>query len=168
MRAPKNLVKVKYTTGEKYVDSKFNPYTGYYCELRGKAYPGKVYTGVAKPLKLISSLSKNNKIAGIAFDPSTTYTPHSHSGTENMYAPEKEYVFRYFIKYINTIPIYIKEINAGTYNSIKDNPLYQTTVLKFTISEKGSQSNGFFDMNEVERANKKMSGIKLYLQDELV
>ena len=168
MRAPKNLVKVKYTMGEKYVDSKFNPYTGYYCELRGKAYPGKVYTGVAKPLKLISSLSKNNKIAGIAFDPSTTYTPHSHSGTENMYAPEKEYVFRYFIKYINTIPIYIKEINAGTYNSIKDNPLYQTTVLKFTISEKGSQSNGFFDMNEVERAKKKMSGIKLYLQDELV
>lgn len=168
MRAPKNLVKVKYTMGEKYIDSNSNPYTGYYCELRGKAYPGKVYTGTAKPLKLISSLTKNNKITGIAFNPEITYTPHSHSGTENMYTPEKEYVFRYFIKYIHTIPIYIKEINGNTYNSVKDNPLYQTTVLKFTISEKGSQSNGFFDMNEVEQANKKMPGIKLYLQDELV
>jgi hypothetical protein len=155
MRAPKNLVKVKYTMGEKYVDSNFNPYTGYYCELRGKAYPGKVYTGASKPLKLISSLNKSTKINGITFNVSSTYDS------------EIEFVFRYFVKYINTVPVYIKEINADTYNSIKDNPLYQTTVLKFTVSEKGSPSNGFFDMNEVEQANKKMSGIKLYLQDEL-
>ena len=155
MRAPKNLVKVKYTMGEKYVDSNLNPYTGYYCELRGKAYPGKVYTGKAKPLKLISSLSKNNKITGTSFN------------IESTFDSTKEYVLRYFIKYIHTIPIYIKEINADTYNSVKDNPLYQTTVLKFTISDRGI-NNGFFNNEEVEQANKKMSGIKLYLQDELV
>jgi len=145
MRAPKNLVKVKYTMGEKYVDSNFNPYTGYYCELRGKAYPGKVYTGTTKPLKLISSLVKNDKINGIAFNIESTYNS------------TKEYVLRYFIKYIHTIPIYIKEINADTYNSVKDNPLYQTSVLKFTISDLGA-NNGFFNNEEVEQADKKCLG----------
>jgi hypothetical protein len=155
MRAPKNLVKVKYTMGEKYVDSNFIPYTGYYCEVQGKAYPGKVYTGIAKPLKLISSLVKNNKVNGIAFN------------VESTYDSTKEYVLRYFIKYINTIPVYIKEINVDTYNSVKDNPLYQTAVLKFSIADKAA-NNGSFDNNEVEQANKKMTGIKLFLQDELV
>ena len=77
MRAPKNLVKVKYTMEEKYVDSNFIPYTGYYCELRGKAYPGKVYTGISKPLKLISSLVSNNKISNYVFIPDgKEYTFH--------------------------------------------------------------------------------------------
>jgi hypothetical protein len=155
MRAPKNLVKVKYTRGEKYVDSNFIPYVGYYCELRGKAYPGKVYTGVAKPLKLISSLVKNNKVNGIAFNIASTYDS------------VEDHVLRYFIKYIHTVPVYIKEINADTYNSVKNNPLYQTTVLKFTISDRGA-NNGFFNMDEVEQADKKMPGVKLFLQEELV
>jgi hypothetical protein len=154
MRAPKNLVKVKYTRGEKYVDSNFIPYTGYYCELQGKAYPGKVYTGVAKPLKLISSLAKsNNKINSHIFIPDG-----------------KEYVLRYFIKYINTVPVYLKEIDNATYNKVKDNPLYQTIFLEYRVAdvESGVFVNGFFNMNEVEQADKKMPGIKLFLQDELV
>jgi hypothetical protein len=151
MRAPKNLVKVKYTMGEKYVDSNFIPYTGYYCELRGKAYPGKVYTGISKPLKLISSLVSNNKISNYVFIPDG-----------------KEYTLRYFIKYINTIPIYLKEIDSTTYNKVKDNPLYQTIALTFNVYSQGPTANGFFNINEVEQANKKMPGIKLYLQDELV
>ena len=156
MRAPKNLVKVKYTMGEKYVDSNFNPYTGYYCELRGKAYPGKVYTGKAKPLILISSLVKNDKINGIAFN------------IESTYDSTKEYMLRYFIKYIHTIPIYIKEINVDTYNSINNNPLYQTIALKFYASFQGPTLNGSFNKDEVEQADKKMPGIKLFLQEELV
>jgi hypothetical protein len=155
MRAPKNLVKVKYTMGEKYVDSNFNPYEGYYCEVQGKAYPGKVYTGKSKPLKLISSLINNNKVSGFVFNP-----------TEDDL--QKKSTLRYFIKYIHTIPIYIKEINLSTYNSVKSNPLYQTLVLKYTVSTDSPMVNGFFDMDEVEQANKKMPGIKLYLQDELV
>lgn len=153
MRAPKNLVKVKYTMGEKYVDSNFNPYEGYYCEVQGKAYPGKVYTGKSKPLKLISSLINNNKVS------SHTFIPDG-----------KEYTLRYFVKYINVIPVYLKEIDSVTYSKIKDNPLYQTIFLKYKIAEieSGVLFNGFFDMDEVEQANKKMPGIKLYLQDELV
>ena len=142
MRAPKNLVKVKYTMGEKYVDSNFIPYTGYYCELQGKAYPGKVYTGVAKPLKLISSLAKNNEVKGYVFIPN-----------------ENASTLRYFIKYINSIPVYIKEISLDTYNLVKSNPLYQTTVLEYHIP------NGLFDVDDVEQADKKMPGIKLFLQE---
>jgi hypothetical protein len=145
MRAPKNLVKVKYTMGEKYVDSNFIPYTGYYCELQGKAYPGKVYTGVAKPLKLISSLAKNNEVKGYVFIPN-----------------ENASTLRYFIKYINAIPVYLKEIDSITYSKVKDNPLYQTTVLEYNIPY------AFFNNEEVEQADKKMPGIKLFLQDELV
>lgn len=153
MRAPKNIVKVKYTMGEKYVDSNFNPYIGYYCELQGKAYPGKVYTGKSKPLKLISSLSKNNEIKSHVFIPS-----------------DKEYTLRYFVKYINTIPVYLKEVDINTYNKIKDNPLYQTVALQYRLAptEPGIFVNGYFDKNEVEQADKKMPGIKLYLQEELV
>jgi hypothetical protein len=153
MRAPKNLVKVKYTMGEKYVDSNFNPYEGYYCEVQGKAYPGKAYTGKSKPLKLISSLINNNKVS------SHTFIPDG-----------KEYTLRYFVKYINVVPVYLKEIDSVTYSKIKDNPLYQTIFLKYKIAEieSGVLFNGFFDIDEVEQANKKMPGIKLYLQDELV
>jgi len=153
MRAPKNLVKVKYTMGEKYVDSNFNPYEGYYCEVQGKAYPEKAYTGKSKPLKLISSLINNNKVS------SHTFIPDG-----------KEYTLRYFVKYINVVPVYLKEIDSVTYSKIKDNPLYQTIFLKYKIAEieSGVLFNGFFDIDEVEQANKKMPGIKLYLQDELV
>jgi hypothetical protein len=164
MRAPKNLVKVKYTMGEKYVDSNFNPYTGYYCELQGKAYPGKAYTGKAKPLKLISSLNKDSKVNSYFFNSQSLINSEDKEG--NVSSGEK-FVLRYFIKYIHTIPIYIKEINADTYNSAKDNSLYQTVALKYDASAM-FRKGGSFDMDEVEQADKKMSGIKLYLQDELV
>lgn len=155
MRAPKNIAKVNYTSGEKYLDSNYNPYTGYYCEIKGKAYPGKVYTGLSKQLILASSLVKDNNIKGYVFTP-----------TEDDY--QKDNILRYFIKYIHTIPIYLKEIDITTYNQVKNNPLYQTIALTFTIYSQGPTTNGFFDIDEVEQADKKMSGIKLYLQDELL
>lgn len=166
MRVPKNVAKINYTTGEKYLDSNFNPYVGYYCEVKGKAYPGKIYTGRSKQLILTSNLVKDNKINGIFFNPENTW--HSHSEMENDSSLEEKYVFRYFVKYLNTIPVYIKEINVDVYNSIKTNPLYQTVVLKFTISDKGSPTNGFFNIDEINQAEKKMTGIKLYLQEELL
>ncbi len=155
MRAPKNIAKVNYTTGEKYLDSNYNPYTGYYCEIKGKAYPGKVYTGLAKQLILASSLVKNNNIKGYVFSP-----------TEDDY--QKDSILRYFIKYIHTVPVYLKEIDVITYNKVKNNPLYQTVALRFIISTQGLTADGYFDIDEVEQADKKMPGIKLYLQDELL
>jgi hypothetical protein len=164
MRAPKNLVKVKYTRGEKYVDSNFIPYTGYYCELQGKAYPGKIYTGVTKPLKLISSLVKSGKVNSHFFNPQSITDSQDKEGNVSV---GKEFILRYFIKYIHTIPVYIKEINSITYNSVKNNPLYQTVALKYA-SDFAFKKGGSFNIDEVEQADKKMSGIKLYLQDELV
>jgi hypothetical protein len=155
MRAPKNIAKVNYTIGEKYLDSNYNPYVGYYCEVKGKAYPGKVYTGLAKPLILASSLVKDNNIKGYVF-----------TSTKDDY--QKDSILRYFIKYIHTVPIYLKEIDVTTYNKVKNNPLYQTTALTFTIYSQGHVAGGYFDIDEVEQADKKMSGIKLYLQDELL
>jgi hypothetical protein len=155
MRAPKNIAKVNYTTGGKYLDSNFNPYIGYYCEVKGKAYPGKVYTGRSKSLILASSLVKDNNIKGYVFTP-----------TEDDY--QKTNILRYFVKYIHTIPVYLKEIDVTTYNKVKNNPLYQTITLTFTVYSQGPTVNGFFDIDEVEQADKKMPGIKLYLQDELL
>jgi hypothetical protein len=166
MRVPKNVVKVNYTTGEKYLDSNFNPYVGYYCEVKGKVYPGEVYTGRSKQLILASSLIKDNKVPGIAFNPEDTWHSHS-SDREEYHSEEEKHVFRYFVKYIHTIPIYIKEVNIDTYNSVRNNPLYQVLMLKFTISDLGFPTNGFFNKDEVEQADKTMHGIKLYLQEEV-
>jgi hypothetical protein len=166
MRVPKNIAKINYTTGEKYLDSNFNPYVGYYCEVKGKIYPGKVYTGKSKQLILASSLVKDNKISGIHFNQEDTW--HDDLEIEDPLKLKKEYVFRYFVKYTHTVPIYIKEINIDTYNSVRNNPLYQTLMLKFTISDLGGfPNNGFFNKEEVERADKEMFGIKLYLQEEI-
>jgi hypothetical protein len=154
MRAPKNIAKVNYTSGEKYLDSNYNPYTGYYCEVRGKAYPGKVYTGLAKQLILASSLVRDNKVNNYRF-------------VSNPNDFQKEHVLRYFIKYINAVPIVVKEIDFNTYNNFKNNPAYQVISLKYQVLEEGSTFSGLFDDDEVEQADKKMPGIKLYLQDEL-
>ena len=155
MRAPKNIAKVNYTTGGEYLDSNFIPYVGYYCEVRGKAYPGKVYTGLAKQLILASSLVKDNNIKGYVFTP-----------TGDDY--QKGSILRYFIKYIHTVPVYLKEIDVTTYNKVKNNPLYQTITLTFTTYSQGPTADGYFDIDEVEQADKIMPGIKLYLQDELL
>lgn len=163
MRAPKNIAKVNYTTGGKYLDSNFNPYVGYYCEVRGKAYPGKVYTGRSKPLILASSLVKNNKVNGYYFNINDFVPPEDEEGNISMGG---ETVLRYFVKYIFAIPVYIKEINFNTYNSIKNNALYQTVVLEYNISA-AFREGGTFNIDEIEQAEKKMPGIKLYLQEEL-
>lgn len=155
MRAPKNIAKVNYTSGEKYLDYNYNPYTGYYCEIRGKAYPGKIYTGLAKQLILASSLVRDNKVNNYRF----IANPNDF---------QKEHVLRYFIKYINAVPIVIKEIDFNTYNNFKNNPVYQVISLKYQVLEEGSTFSGLFDDDEVEQANKKMPGVKLYLQDELL
>jgi len=162
MRAPKNIAKVNYTSGEKYLDSNYNPYTGYYCEVKGKAYPGKVYTGKSKQLILASSLVKNNKVNGYYFNINDVIPEEDEEG--NISTDEK-FVLRYFIKYIHTIPVYIKEINIDTYNSVKNNPLYQTVVLNCDVTG-AFRKGGTFNIDEVEQADKKMSGIKLYLQEE--
>jgi hypothetical protein len=162
MRAPKNIAKVNYTNGEKYLDSNFNPYVGYYCEVRGKAYPGKVYTGRSKQLILASSLVKNNKVNGYYFNINDIVPDEDEEGN---ISTNPEFVLRYFIKYIHTIPIYIKEINIDTYNSVKNNPLYQTLVLRCD-TRLAFRKGGTFDINEIEQADKKMPGIKLYLQEE--
>jgi len=162
MRAPKNIAKVNYTSGEKYLDSNYNPYTGYYCEVKGKAYPGKVYTGRSKQLILASSLVKNNKVNGYYFNINDVIPEEDEEG--NISTDEK-FVLRYFIKYIHTIPVYIKEINIDTYNSVKNNPLYQTVVLNCDVTG-AFRKGGTFNIDEVEQADKKMSGIKLYLQEE--
>ena len=164
MRVPKNIAKVNYTTGGKYLDSNFNPYVGYYCEVRGKVYPGKVYTGRAKQLILASSLVKNNKVNGYYFNINDVIPPEDEEGNVS---ENPEFVLRYFIKYIHTIPVYIKEINIDTYNSVKNNPLYQTLVLRCD-TRFAFRKGGTFDINEIEQADKKMPGIKLYLQEELL
>ena len=84
---------------------------------------------------------------------------------EGNISTDEKFVLRYFIKYIHTIPVYIKEINIDTYNSVKNNPLYQTVVLNCNVTG-GFRKGGTFNIDEVEQADKKMPGIKLYLQEE--
>ncbi len=163
MRAPKNIAKVNYTTGGKYLDSNYNPYTGYYCEVRGKAYPGKVYTGRSKPLILASSLVKDNKVKGYYFNIDTVIGDEDQEGNVSK---GKDFVLRYFVKYVFAVPVYIREVDINTYNKVKNNPLYQTVVLKYT-TRFAFRVGGFFNIEEVEQAEKKMPGIKLYLQEEL-
>jgi hypothetical protein len=164
MRAPKNIAKINYTTGEKYLDSNFNPYVGYYCEIKGKAYPGKIYTGRSKQLILASSLVKDNKVNSYFFNLIDVIPQEDEEGH---ISTDEKFVLRYFVKYIHAVPIYIKEVNIDTYNSIKNNPLYQTVVLNCNVSG-AFRRGGTFNIDEVEQADKTMHGIKLYLQEETV
>lgn len=167
LRIPKNqIVASKYTAGKEYmfIDT-YREYIGYYYELRGKTYAGKEFSIGAPELIHIYSDQVNKSLMN-----PNTYIYGKVSGTKIVQTKIESTVFtpteddykkgskvRYFIKKMNVYPILIKEVNQITYESVKNDPLYQS--LKADIKLYPTE----YDLNELD---KQMLGIKDYLNSE--
>ncbi len=163
LRIPQNqTVTSKYTTGKEYLLlNTHKEYQGYYYELNNKFFAGKEFNINAPEIVKITS----DKVNKLLLNPSTeTYGNISNIKLNNQ-KPFSYYfnkdttdnTFRYFTKKVNEN--IIKEINKDNYDQIITNPLYVSVALYY-------QSN--FDENELNEAEKKIPGIKEYINTTYV
>jgi hypothetical protein len=135
MGVPKNqILENQYTRGgEFYTSSDGKNYQGYYCIiLSTKFFTGKTYDSTSKPLT------------------KRTETPSTSNPTS---LPKQNSPTRFFIRKVNVQPIIIKEVDENTYESLQNNPIYQTTYV------------GVYNGNNQtpDQAEKQMPGIKTFL-----
>lgn len=135
MGVPKNqILENQYTRGgEFYTSSDGKNYQGYYCIISStKFFTGKTYDSTSKPL------TKRIEIPSVA-------NPTS--------LPKQVLATRFFIRKVNVQPIIIKEVNEDTYESLQNDPIYQTTYI------------GTYNGNNQtpDQAEKQIQGIKTFL-----
>jgi hypothetical protein len=156
MKIPKNVIQTgKYTSGgEFYFKITQAPYKGYYYILNDSYYVGKEYSENAS--EIIKIQQTNNML----FRGSTAIFSVISGITSQMLKPPKvtsvqsnvesnSISERYFSSQINVKPTLIKEINKDTYDSLQENPLYQTTFIGPTQS--------------IDQAEKQLPGLKTFL-----
>jgi hypothetical protein len=157
---PNIIVTSKYTSGDEYMfESTYNKYQGYYYELNGKLYAGKVFDSFAPILIKIQSKDINPALLNPA-----TYLYATLSGANSTQSEPVPYyydssrpdndAFRYFIQKRNVTPINIKEINKKTFEEFQLNPSYASVQLSYQNK---------FDQTEVEKAESNMPGIKTFV-----
>ena len=157
MKIPKNVIQTgKYTSGgEFYFKITQAPYKGYYYILNDSYYVGKEYSENAS--EIIKIQQTNNML----FRGSTAIFSVISGITSQMLKPPKvtsvqsniesnSISERYFSSQINVKPTLIKEINKDTYDSLQENPLYQTTFIGPTQS--------------IDQAEKQLPGLKSFLE----
>ena len=156
MRIPKNLIETgKYTSGKEFVYKiTQTPFQGYYYILDNLYYVGKEYNKDAPELiKITSSNTLLNRkstsifslVSGITSQ--ALKTPKITSVQPNI--ENNKVDTRYFSRQVNIQPIIIKEIDKESYDSLQNNPLYQTTFI----------GNG----QTIDQANTQMPGLKAFL-----
>ena len=156
MKIPKNIIQTgKYTSGgEFYTKDQQVSYKGYYYILNDSYYAGKEYSNKAPELIKIEqantmlfnpSLAIFSVISGITSQMLKSPKVISiQPNIESNSVPE-----RYFSSQINIKPTLIKEISKNTYDSLQENPLYQTTFIGPTQS--------------IDQANNQLPGLKIWL-----
>jgi hypothetical protein len=155
MRIPANLITGSYTSGTEFVYKQTNvPYKGYYYSLNNSYYTGKSYN--SESIEIIT-LSQANSLLS---DPDTAVYAFISGITSQQLQKEKitsiqvdiennPVLSRYFCSNVNVYPKLIKEISKATYDSIKNDPLYQTTFLDSTQG--------------IDQADKQLPGLKTWL-----
>lgn len=155
MKIPTNLIQTKYTTGGELIYKNTNtPYKGYYYVLNDSFFAGKNFNVHASELIKIEDSNKllNNSstmmYSLISGKSSQQLVPKSirsfHFDNEIVNTDT-----RYFIRNLNIYPILIKEVTKTTYNSVKNDHLYQTTFINTSQS--------------IEQADKQLPGLKAWL-----
>ena len=139
----------------------YRDYQGYYYETNGKTFAGKEFNQYAPELEKVQIKEGNNRrfnplltnAATFIYGKISKFKIDSSKSIPYYFNPDTtDNVFRYFAKKTNEN--IIKEINKDNFNLIKNNPLYISISLYY-------QSN--FNENELNEAEKKMPGIKEYI-----
>lgn len=157
MRVPKNIIKeAKYTSGGEFIDKNKNSYVGYYTELNGQFYKGKVFDYKNDILFKVDTKTTNNLLGQIFNIASNQFKSYLFKKSSQDIL--KGYSYRYFVKQSNINPIIIKEVDEDMYKSIQNNYLYQTLKLKYDLVK------GFND-KELNEAENKMKGIKDFIKN---
>ena len=182
MRKPKNQILTnQYTSGGEFIEKEtLNTYQGYYYEDSGRYYIGKDFSPNSKELIKPEKSKENNLL--IRLSPlALGLLAGNLSKLKRLVSTEKisakigfqltpddakrGYATRYFAKKINSNPILIKEIDNNTFNQLKNDITHQTISLKYyTPPAVGDINENYFEPKELEEANKKMPGLKLFLQ----
>jgi hypothetical protein len=153
MRIPANIIKIKYTSGDKFVFSfNYKFYQGYYYELNDKFFAGKEFDIYAPELIKANSNNVNTALTNpqtYIYGVLSKIKPSNKKPLSFIYRYKSD--TRYFI--YNITSKIIKEVDKKTYDEFKINPYYISVALNF--------SNGFDDI-ELNKAEKKIPGIKTF------
>lgn len=149
IRFPKNIILTEqYSSGGEFINTSDNtPYKGYYHIINGKTFSGKIHDSKSQLLEHVETRNKKNKI-NLNILKKYIYSPSENDIKKGMSK-------RYFTKKINETPINISEINYDTYLILKNKPEFATLELNWNL-----QNNNDF---QIEEAEKKFTGIKLFL-----
>jgi hypothetical protein len=145
VRLPSNItIQSQYTIGKEYIDIKTNKeYQGYYYEINGKTFAGKVFNVLAPELRKITIFDLQNPFLKKAS--SFLYGTLSKVKLNNTVASGKTFTFtdeemiqgyktRYFAKKLNETPILIREISKEEFKILKTNPIYQLAQIDYKLN----------------------------------
>lgn len=180
LRIPPNQIVSKYSSGNEYMFvTTQKEYKGYYYEINGKLFAGKVFNPNNPEIVKINS-NKFNKLLGnastyvygvisgvkipnVPFNSTPTTTLNTtdviDASSSNMndtvaFINDKNNItLKFYCKKVNQQPIIIKEIDENTYKSLQKDPLYQTTFV-------GTYQN---KTQTADDAEKQVQGIKAFL-----
>jgi hypothetical protein len=163
IRVPKNIIiEAKYTIGNEFIIlPSYQEYQGYYYEMNGKFFAGKLFNEIAPQLNKIDVLKMNNllnKPSTFLYGNLSKIKLNNSNIPSYIFQPSKDdydkgYSIRYFYNKNNVTPTIIREINKETHDNLINNPLYHIISIKWYIS---------FD-NDLDKAEKQMPGFKAFL-----
>lgn len=162
MRVPANLIKYNYTSGNEYAyASDYKYYQGHYYEINGKFFAGKEFsTDSSELIKVSNSINVNTLLTQ-----ASTYVYGFLSKTKLNNNKPSSFLYkykdtnRYFLSKVNVNPILIKEVDETTFKNFQNDPLYKSVTLYY---------NGGFSDTEVNEAEKKMPGIKTFVNTSYI
>jgi len=166
MRVPSNIITTgMYTIGKEFINTSDNkPYQGYYYQIGDRFFVGRSFNQNAPELKKVTDdhfffININEDYGRLTqLDPKSMQVPKPiHNPDMSIKDAGGDSFYTYYAKKINQYPILIREINKETYDSLKNNNIWQVIALIST------QGDGGIDMGEINKAEKEMSGIKTWL-----
>jgi hypothetical protein len=155
MAIPSNIIQFKSTSGGEYIDKATGaPYTGPYYELQGSFFAGRIYkendpeiVPVSKANTLLKSFLTAAYSLASGMASQQFQSPVLNSVTNfNQGGESTSNTVRYFYRQTNVQPAVIKETDEDSYNTIINNPLFQTTTIgDRSIEQAESQLPGIRD-----------------------
>lgn len=166
MRIPSNIIETgKYTIGDEFINTADNKdYQGYYYQIGDRYFAGKTFSVTAPELRKGTDVSFTYTKIDPVYGKLTKLSTTSFTSPKTIHNPDLsakdalgQDFLTYYAKKNNYYPILIREISKETYLELQGNNIWQTIALVTT------QGDGGIDINEINKAEKEMPGIKDWL-----